>query len=119
MDSIKFGNYLTELRKSEGLTQRYVAYELDVSDKAVSKWENGKSKPSIDELKKLSSLYDISIINPDDVDNKTGMSPEVILNSVFKSVTPLTITQALTYNALFLFNNVKFYRPPPPIFCIF
>lgn len=61
MDSIKFGNYLTELRKSEGLTQRYVAYELDVSDKAVSKWENGKSKPSIDELKKLSSLYDISI----------------------------------------------------------
>ena len=61
MDNIKFGNYLTELRKSEGLTQRYVAYELDVSDKAVSKWENGKSKPNIEELKKLSSLYDISI----------------------------------------------------------
>ena len=38
---------------------------------------------------RVGSLYDISIINPDDVDNKTGMSPEVILNSVFKSVTPL------------------------------
>ena len=61
MDNIKFGNYLTELRKNSGLTQRYVAYELDVTDKAVSKWENGKSKPSIDELKKLASLYDISV----------------------------------------------------------
>ena len=44
MDSIKFGNYLTELRKNQGFTQRYVAYELEVTDKAVSKWENGKSK---------------------------------------------------------------------------
>ena len=61
MDSIKFGNYLTDLRKSNGLTQRYVAYELDVTDKAVSKWENGKSKPTIDELKKIASLYGISI----------------------------------------------------------
>jgi CYTH domain-containing protein/transcriptional regulator with XRE-family HTH domain len=61
MDSIKFGNYLTELRKNQGFTQRYVAYELEVTDKAVSKWENGKSKPSIDELKRLSELYDVSI----------------------------------------------------------
>ena len=61
MDSIKFGNYLTELRKNSDLTQRYVAYELEVSDKAVSKWENGKSKPNIDELKKLANLYDVSV----------------------------------------------------------
>ena len=61
MASIKFGNYLTELRRNNGLTQRYVAYELDVSDKAVSKWENGKSKPTIEELQKLASLYGVSI----------------------------------------------------------
>ena len=61
MDSIKFGNYLTELRRNNDFTQRYVAYELDVSDKAVSKWENGKSKPNLDELKKLANLYDVSL----------------------------------------------------------
>ncbi len=61
MENIKFGNYLTDLRKENGLTQRYVAYELQVTDKAVSKWENGKSKPNIDELKKLADLYDVSI----------------------------------------------------------
>ena len=61
MDNIKFGNYITDLRKSNGLTQRYVAYELKVTDKAVSKWENGKSRPNIDELEKLANLYDVSI----------------------------------------------------------
>ena len=61
MDSIEFGNYLTELRRNNDFTQRYVAYELDVSDKAVSKWENGKSKPNLDELKKLANLYDVSL----------------------------------------------------------
>ncbi|MBQ7240824.1 MAG: AAA family ATPase [Bacilli bacterium] len=61
MDSIKFGNYLTELRRNNDFTQRYVAYELDVSDKAISKWENGKSKPNLDELKKLANLYDVSL----------------------------------------------------------
>ena len=33
MNNIEFGNYLYDLRKQNGLTQRYVAYELDVSDK--------------------------------------------------------------------------------------
>ncbi len=61
MDNIKFGNYITDLRKNNGLTQRYVAYELKVTDKAVSKWENGKSRPNIDELEKLANLYDVSI----------------------------------------------------------
>lgn len=39
MDNIDFGNYLYKLRKENNLTQRYVAYELNVSDKAVSKWK--------------------------------------------------------------------------------
>ena len=39
MKNIKFGNYLYELRKENNLTQRFVAYQLGVSDKAVNKWE--------------------------------------------------------------------------------
>lgn len=61
MDNIDFGNYLYKLRKENNLTQRYVAYELNVSDKAVSKWENGKSKPDINKLKLLSALYNVSL----------------------------------------------------------
>ena len=37
MENIDYGNYLYQLRKDNHLTQRYVAYELNVTDKAVSK----------------------------------------------------------------------------------
>jgi len=61
MRNIDFGNYLYQLRKENNLTQRYVAYQLDVSDKAVSKWEMGKSKPDLDKLKSLATLYNVSL----------------------------------------------------------
>ena len=60
MDNISFGNYLSELRKKNNMTQRFVAYELEVSDKAVSKWENGASKPDLETIKELATLYNIS-----------------------------------------------------------
>ena len=61
MKDIEFGNYLYQLRKQSGLTQRFVAYQLDVSDKAVSKWEMSKSVPSLEKLKKLSALYNVPL----------------------------------------------------------
>ena len=61
MKNIDFGNYLYQLRKENNLTQRFVAYQLDVSDKAISKWEMGKSKPNLDKLKLLSTLYNVSL----------------------------------------------------------
>ena len=58
---VGFGNYLYELREKNNFTQRYVAYELEVTDKAVSKWERGLSKPDIDKLKALATLYNVSL----------------------------------------------------------
>ena len=61
MKDIEFGKFLYELRKENNLTQRYVAYELDITDKAVSKWESGESKPNVDKLRKLSVLYNVPL----------------------------------------------------------
>ncbi len=61
MKKFDFGNYLYELRRQNKLTQRYVAYQLDVSDKAVSKWETSKSTPDLDKLKSLAVLYNVSL----------------------------------------------------------
>ena len=61
MKDIEFGKYLYSLRKQNKLTQRYVAYQLDVTDKAVSKWEMGSSKPDTLKLKQLSTLYNVSL----------------------------------------------------------
>lgn len=60
MANYEFGNYLYKLRKENNLTQSAVAYQLDISDKAVSKWELGKSTPSIETLQILSDIYGVT-----------------------------------------------------------
>ena len=61
MNDYKFGNRLCSLRRSVGLSQTEVASKTGVSNKAVSKWENGVSKPSTNALRKLSDLFGVSI----------------------------------------------------------
>ena len=61
MNDYKFGNYLTELRKKSGMTQALLACKTGVSDKAVSKWENGRSKPALPQLAKLAEIFKISV----------------------------------------------------------
>jgi transcriptional regulator with XRE-family HTH domain len=45
MDQIKIGKFIAECRKKNNLTQAQLAEKLFISDRAVSKWENGKSMP--------------------------------------------------------------------------
>lgn len=61
MRDYKFGDKLYELRKKKNLTQEDLGLLLDISDKAVSKWENGTSKPTIENLSKISKIFDISL----------------------------------------------------------
>ena len=49
------------LRKREGLSQAEVSEELDVSRQAVTKWETGTSRPSIENLQSLSRLYNVPL----------------------------------------------------------
>ncbi len=43
IDKEKFGAFVAELRKENGFTQKELARQLFISDKAVSKWETGVS----------------------------------------------------------------------------
>lgn len=52
---------LVALRKEKGLTQSAVAEKLDVSRQAISRWESGVALPSTDNLKCLSSLYEVPV----------------------------------------------------------
>ena len=61
MNDYSFGNYLFELRKAAGLSQSQAARLLGLSDKAVSKWENGRAKPTTEALRKLSALYRVPV----------------------------------------------------------
>lgn len=61
MRDYSFGNFLHELRSRRGLTQYQLGALVGVSDKAVSKWENGSSKPHSNILYKLSDVLGISV----------------------------------------------------------
>ena len=61
MRDYKFGNYITALRRKCGYTQYELGKLVGVSDKAVSKWENGTAKPSFDILISLSEILNISV----------------------------------------------------------
>ncbi|MEG1636958.1 MAG: helix-turn-helix domain-containing protein [Cellulosilyticaceae bacterium] len=56
----EFGQFLNELRKEKGLTQKQLAEQLFLSDKAVSKWERGLSFPDISLLIPLSKILEVT-----------------------------------------------------------
>lgn len=45
MDQIKIGKFIAECRKNKNLTQMQLANKLNITDRAISKWETGKSMP--------------------------------------------------------------------------
>ena len=47
IDKEQFGRFVAALRKERGLTQKELAQQLYLSDKAISKWETGGSMPDI------------------------------------------------------------------------
>lgn len=61
MDTIKIGKFLAELRKEQNLTQEQLGEKLGVTNKTVSRWENGNYLPPAEMLQLLSELYGISI----------------------------------------------------------
>ena len=61
MNDYSFGNRIFRQRQKLGLSQSQLASLLAVSNKAVSKWENGKAKPTTDTLRKMAELFGISV----------------------------------------------------------
>lgn len=61
MDQIKIGRFIAERRKSNGLTQAQLAEKLNITDRAVSKWENGKSLPDSSIMLELCAELGITV----------------------------------------------------------
>ena len=61
MDQTKIGKFIAERRKSAGLTQNQLAERLAITDRAVSKWENGRSLPDSSIMLELCSILGISV----------------------------------------------------------
>lgn len=61
LDQRKTGRFIAELRKEQGMTQKELAERLGVTDKAISKWECGRSMPDNSILMELCELLEINV----------------------------------------------------------
>ena len=61
MDTEKIGALIAKLRKEKGLTQKELANQLHITDRAVSKWERGLGCPDISLLDDLAKILGVSI----------------------------------------------------------
>lgn len=61
MDQIKIGRFIAECRKKQNMTQLQLAERLHITDKAVSKWETGRSLPDSAIMMELCDVLGITI----------------------------------------------------------
>ena len=61
MNQEKIGRFIAECRKEQNYTQAVLAEKLGITDRAISKWENGKSMPDASIMLELCDLLKISV----------------------------------------------------------
>ena len=61
MDTLKIGKFIARMRKEKNMTQEDLARILGVTNKTISRWENGNYMPDLSLLKPLSEVLDISL----------------------------------------------------------
>lgn len=89
MDQIKIGKFISSLRKEHNMTQLVLADKLGVSDRAISKWENGRGLPEVSLMKPLCEILGITLdellcgerIEKSDV---SAVSEQNIINVLFE-----------------------------------
>lgn len=82
------GEAIASLRKKKGMTQNELAEKMNVTDKAVSKWERDLSCPDINTISKLADILDVSVeelLKAKKKDNSNTKMKDLI-NLIFRAV---------------------------------
>ena len=82
------GETIASLRKKKGMTQNELAEKMNVTDKAVSKWERDLSCPDINTISKLADILDVSVeelLKAKKKDNSNTKMKDLI-NLIFRAV---------------------------------
>ena len=83
------GETIASLRKQKGMTQNELAEKMNVTDKAVSKWERDLSCPDINTISKLADILDVSVeelLKAKKKENSNTAKMKDLINLIFKAV---------------------------------
>ena len=98
----KIGSFLAELRKEKNLTQNELGEQIGVTNKTISRWENGNYLPPVEILQILSKLYDVSI--------NEILNGERINDSDYKNVSEENVKCALNRSNAIISKHKKNYE---------
>ena len=99
MDMQKIGTFLAELRKEKNLTQDELGEQIGVTNKTVSRWENGNYLPPVEMLQILSKFYDVSI--------NEILNGERINDSDYKNISEENVKSALNRSNAIISKHKK------------
>jgi transcriptional regulator with XRE-family HTH domain len=134
MNQEKIGNFILELRKEKNMTQQELANRIGVTDKAISKWENGRGMPDLSLMKPLCKELGITInelISGEKIDKKEYQEKleENILNTIdysnkeikktnktFKIVIGITLILIVTFISMFFIDVRRMNQNKPVLF---
>lgn len=102
MDTVKISKLIAKCRKEKNLTQRELAEKMGVSDKSVSKWENGKCLPDVSLYMELCEILGITI-------NEFFLG-EKIQDNDFKERADQNLLKALENSNFTLEEKIRYYR---------
>ncbi|MCI5513715.1 MAG: helix-turn-helix domain-containing protein, partial [Clostridia bacterium] len=102
MDQIKIGKFIGTLRKEKGLTQEQLGEKLGVTNKTISRWENGNYMPDVEMLSLLSKEFDVSI--------NELISGERLLAEDFKKAADDNLVTALNNSTFTLKEKIAFFK---------
>ena len=102
MDQIKTGKFIATLRKEKDLTQEQLGEKLGVTNKTISRWENGNYMPDIEMLSLLSKEFDVSI--------NELISGERLLIGDFKKAADNNLVTALNNSIFTLKERIAFFK---------
>lgn len=100
MDQVKIGKFIASLRRQAGLTQENLGERLGVTNKTISRWENGNYMPDIEMLPLLAKEFKVSI--------NELLAGEKISDEDFRKVADDNIMEAVKTNA-FSWEEQKTY----------
>lgn len=109
MNQEKIGKFISTKRKEKNLTQEELAEKLGVTNKAVSKWENGKCMPDLSIIQELCSILGISVtalLNGDEETDKLVIKLLWIINKLKQF--RYAIVGLLVMNLSYQIENLKF-----------
>lgn len=103
MDLIKTGHFLAELRHERKLTQEQLGEILGVTNKTVSRWENGNYLPPVEMLQILSEYYAVSI-------NEILSGERVVKIDDYKEKAEENLKSVLSVSAFTVKDRVEFFK---------